>query len=72
MFSYDVAAPVHVGIQETLYLRAEQPSLDTPSLTYILHQSQKPGLLRMMEPQSLVFSFINPVSQALLRKVKAR
>jgi hypothetical protein len=33
----------------------------------VLHQRQKPGLLRLLQPESLNFSLRNPVFQVLLR-----
>jgi hypothetical protein len=35
-----------------------------------LHQHQKPGFLRLLQPESLDYSLINPVFQVLLRKVQ--
>jgi hypothetical protein len=38
--------------------------------SHILHQHQKPGFLRLLQPESLDSSLINPVFQVLLRKVQ--
>jgi hypothetical protein len=36
----------------------------------ILHQRQKPGLLRLLQPENLDSSLRNPVFQVLLRMVQ--
>lgn len=41
-----------------------------PWMAHILHQGEKPGFLPLPLPESLDFASINPVSQALLRKVQ--
>jgi hypothetical protein len=38
--------------------------------THFLHQRQKPGFLRLLQPESLDYSLINPFFQVLLRMVQ--
>ena len=46
------------------------PVLAQSAPPHILHQHQKPGFLRLRQPESLDYSLINPVFQVLLRKVQ--
>jgi len=60
-------------VPSSLFLRKlstkDEPTLHYP-IAHILHQHQKSGFLRLMQPETLDYSLINRFFQVLLRMVQ--
>jgi hypothetical protein len=52
------------------YGTSKADSTNFKPLLIILHQRQKPGFLRLLQPESPDYSLINPFFQVLLRMVQ--